>query len=128
MKLLLDTVTFLWLAWDDPRLSPLARERVLDPGCTPYLSAASAWEIAVKHALGKLPLPQDPETLVPELRVGLGLAPLPVDEVSALQVVRLPWLHRDPFDRMLICQSIAHAMVLVTPDAAIRRYPIRTLW
>ena len=93
-----------------------------------FLSAVSAWEIAVKHALGKLPLPDPPSRYVPKQRASRGIAPLPLDEDAALHLSLLPELHRDPFDRMLICQALAAGMLIVTPDPEIARYPVRTLW
>jgi PIN domain nuclease of toxin-antitoxin system len=93
-----------------------------------FLSAVSAWEITVKHALGKLPLPEAPERFVPRQRASRGIAPLPLDEEAALELGRLPLLHRDPFDRMLVCQALVSGMRLVTPDPQIARYPVRTLW
>lgn len=128
MQLLLDTCTFLWLVGGAKELSPRAREVFADPGNEVFLSAASAWEIAVKHRLGRLPLPQPPEAFVPEQRAAHGIEPLAVDEEAALHVAKLPDLHRDPFDRMLVAQALVGGLVLLTPDEAIRRYPGRTLW
>jgi PIN domain nuclease of toxin-antitoxin system len=128
VRLLLDTCTFLWIVGGDKDLSPRAREAFVDPGNEVFLSAASAWEIAVKHRLGKLPLPAPPEEFVPTQRAAHGIAALPVDEEAALQVAKLPDLHRDPFDRMLVAQAIVGGLVLVTPDDPIRQYPARMLW
>jgi PIN domain nuclease of toxin-antitoxin system len=128
MRLLLDTCTFLWIVGGDPALSPGAREAFVAPESEVFLSAASAWEIAVKHRLGKLPLPARPEAFVPAQRSAHGIEPLPVDEEAALHVAKLPDLHRDPFDRMLVAQAIVGGLVLVTPDEPIRQYPVRTLW
>ena len=128
MRILLDTCTFLWLITDAPDLSPTVRERFADPHNEVFLSAASAWEIGVKWRLGKLELAQVPTTLVPAQREAHGITELPIDEESALHVTRLPPLHRDPFDRMLVSQSIVHGLVLVTPDPLVTQYPARTLW
>jgi len=128
MKLLLDTCTFLWLITDAPELSPAARARVIDPGNEVFLSAASAWEIAVKWRRDRLRLAQPPAALVPAQREAHGIAELPIDEESALHVTRLPSLHRDPFDRMLVSQAIVHGLVVVTPDTLITQYPARTCW
>ena len=128
MKLLLDTCTFLWILEGGAALSEAARAQLLNADNDLYLSAVSAWEIAVKHALGKLPLPEPPERFVPAQRKARAISPLPLDEEAALELGRLPKLHRDPFDRMLICQALAGGMILVTPDPEIGRYPVRTLW
>jgi len=128
VRLLLDTCTFLWIVGGSPEVSPRARQAFADPANEAFLSAASAWEIAVKHRLGKLPLPTPPEDFVPTQRVAHGIEPLPVDEAAALHVAKLPDLHRDPFDRMLVAQAIAGGLVLVTPDDPIRQYPVRVLW
>ncbi len=128
MRLLLDTCTFLWIVGGDKALSVRARAAFVDPESEVFLSAASAWEIAVKHRLGKLPLPAPPEEFVPAQRAAHGIEALPVDEEAALQVAKLPDLHRDPFDRMLIAQAIVGGLVLATPDDPIRQYPVRTLW
>jgi len=128
VKLLLDTCTFLWLASDDPALSERARTLFRDPEHEVYLSAVSAWEIAVKHALGRLPLPEPPSTFVPDVRRRHGIEPLPIDESAALVLDRLPDLHRDPFDRMLVGQALTGGFVILTPDRQIARYPVRVEW
>jgi PIN domain nuclease of toxin-antitoxin system len=128
MKLLLDTCTFLWLITDAPDLSAAARQRFADPANEVFLSAASAWEIGIKWRRGRLPLPQPPPSFVADQREAHGIAALAIDEESALHVTRLPELHRDPFDRMLVSQAIVHGLVLLTPDPLITQYPARTLW
>ncbi len=128
MRLLLDTCTFLWIVGGAKELSSRAREAFADPANEVFLSAASAWEIAVKHRLGKLPLPAALDEFVPVQRAAHGIEPLTVEEESALHVAKLPDLHRDPFDRMLVAQALVGGLVLVTPDDTIRRYPVRTLW
>lgn len=128
MRILLDTAPLLWLAADAPELSGPAREAVLDPDATVYLSPVSAWEIAVKHQLGRLPLPERPQTLVPAIRDAYAIESLPLQEEAVLYVDRLPDVHRDPFDRMLVCQAIAHGLTLATPDETIRGYPVSVLW
>jgi PIN domain nuclease of toxin-antitoxin system len=128
MRLLLDTCTFLWIVGGAKELSSRARSAFADPANEVFLSAASAWEIAVKHRLGKLPLPADPAEFVPAQRAAHGIEPLAVEEESALHIAKLPDLHRDPFDRMLVAQALVGGLVLVTPDDTIRRYPVRILW
>lgn len=128
MRLLLDTCTFLWLAGDSPELSARAREQFASTENEVYLSAASAWEIAVKHRLGRLPLPVAPAEFVPAQRKAHGIEALPIEEEAALHVAQLPDLHRDPFDRMLVAQATLQGLVLMTPDPAIRQYAVRTLW
>jgi len=128
VRLLLDTVTFLWLVAEPDALGTRAREAIVDPGNEVFLSAVSSWEIAIKHALGRLPLPEPVDRFVPTERDRHGVDSLPLDEESTLHLTRLPALHRDPFDRMLICQAIAHGLVIVTPDRDVRQYPLRTLW
>ena len=127
MKLLLDTCTFLWLAGGSS-LSPAAAAAVRDPSHDVYLSAASVWEIVTKHRSGKLPLPEPPDQLVATERELRGIEALPFDEAAALQGMRLPQLHRDPFDRMLIAQAIALGLAIVTPDPLITQYPVRVIW
>ena len=128
MRVLLDTCTFLWMIIDDDPLSDIAREVFQDPANDIFLSAISAWEIALKHGQDKLPLPQLPERFVPEQRDQHGIDALPLDEPSIFHLHRLPALHRDPFDRMLACQAIEHGLIILTPDHLITQYPVRTLW
>lgn len=128
MRLLLDTCTFLWIAAGSPELSDPARAAYANPDNEVFLSAVSAWEIAMKHDLGKLPLPEAPVRYIPAVRSRHGIAPLVLEEEAALQLPKLPALHRDPFDRMLVCQAIAHRLDIVTPDPAIAQYPVRILW
>ena len=128
MRLLLDTCTFLWIAGDAKDLSSRARALFQSPEHEVYLSAASAWEIGVKHALGRLPLPQPPGRFVPEMRELHGIESLAIDEESVLQVDRLPPHHRDPFDRLLVCQAIVHGMTILSPDPLVAAYPVRVVW
>lgn len=126
--LLLDTCAFLWIAWEPGRLSQTAALHFQDPGNRVFLSAASSWEIAIKQRLGKIRLPRDPLELVPEIRERHSIESLPIDEESTLRVALLPDLHNDPFDRMLVSQSITNGLTLLTPDDEIRQYPVRAVW
>ena len=128
MRLLLDTCTFLWIIGGAKELSSRAREAFADPANEALLSAACAWEIAVKHRLGKLPLPEPPDVFVPAQRAAHGIEPLAIDEEAALHVAKLPDLHRDPFDRLLVAQALVGGLVVLTPDDSIREYPVRTFW
>lgn len=128
MRLLLDTCTFLWLAADDPRLTPRARSTCRSPDNAVFLSALCAWEISIKHRLGRLPLPEPPVRYVVSRREALRIEPLSFDESSAAHEGLLPPHHRDPFDRGLIAQAIVNGMTLVTPDPLIARYPVPILW
>ena len=128
MRLLLDMATFLWIVSDAPELSDRARELVVDSENDVYLRTVSAWEISVKHALGRLPLQDSPERFVAEQKKQQGIEELPLDEESALHLSRLPVLHKDPFDRMLVCQAITQGLLLLTPDELISQYPVRTVW
>ncbi|HEY3129795.1 MAG TPA: type II toxin-antitoxin system VapC family toxin [Acidobacteriota bacterium] len=128
MRFLLDTVTFLWIISDRPELSDQARELSVDPDNEIYLSAVSVWEIAIKHSLGRLKLAESPERFIPIQRAKHGIESLPLDEESALHVSRLPRLHHDPFDRMLICQALIHGLVILSPDQLLSQYPVRVSW
>ena len=128
MRILLDTCTFLWIIAADQRLSGAALDAFRDPDNDVHLSSVSGWEISVKNALGRLPLPEPPERYVPAQRTAHGISPLALLEEATLREGKLPNVHRDPFDRMLVCQAIEHDMVLLTPDTDIAAYPIKTLW
>ena len=105
MMLFLDTHTFLWWNLDAPQLSPRCRELIGDGGNDIYLSAASAWEIAIKAQLGILTLPDTPELYVPTRIASNRFHVLPILMEHALRTFALPVHHRDPFDRILVAQS-----------------------
>lgn len=128
MRLLLDTCTFLWLCEDSPRLSAVARAAFRAQANEVMLSAVSTWEISVKHALGRLPLPQPPHHWVPAQREAHAIEPLPLTEEATLHAHRLPAFHADPFDRLLVCQALAEGLCILTPDAMVSQYPVKTLW
>jgi PIN domain nuclease of toxin-antitoxin system len=128
MKLLLDTCTFLWAIADPDRLPRRVADLILFEEHEVYLSAASAWEIIIKHARGRLQLQEPSDRFVRDQREAAGIQSLAIDEESALHVSRLAALHRDPFDRMLVSQAIVHGMTILTPDPLITQYPARTTW
>lgn len=128
MKLLLDTCSFLWLISDDPALSPAARNLFAAADNQVFLSAASVWEILIKHRLGRLPLPAPAERFVVQQRQAHGIEALPITEDAVMHLHKLPDHHKDPFDRILVCQAISQGMTLLTPDDAIARYPVPVAW
>ena len=128
MRLLLDTCTFLWYCLDSPGLSTDAKELIMAPENQPFLSAVSSWEISVKYNLNRLKLPEPPERYIPRIRETHRIQSLPLHEEATLYLAKLPDHHQDPFDRMLVCQSIVSGMKIVTPDSAITQYPVKTLW
>jgi PIN domain nuclease of toxin-antitoxin system len=128
VKLLLDTCAILWLARGDKTLSSNARLALSRRDADGIVSAASCWEVAVKHARGRLPLPVPLGQFFPMVRERYGFKSLPIDEESALHVAKLPRLHADPFDRMLVSQAIVHGLTIVTPDPLVTQYPARTIW
>ncbi len=127
MKLLLDTHIFLWFISGDSRLPNNFRDAIQDPGNEVHLSVVSLWEIIVKFQLGKLPLPQSPESYIPLQRQRHSIASLPLNEASVTQLAKLPSIHRDPFDRIMICQALEHQMTIVTVDHAFPSYPVALL-
>jgi len=128
MRILLDTCVFLWLQMSPERIPASLLKILLIPETGRYLSAAVAWEIAIKWSSGKLSLPCPPDEFVRKARFESMMETVPVFESSALQVAKLPRLHGDPFDRMLIAQSIEHGLALATPDPLIRQYAVKTIW
>lgn len=128
MKLLLDTCTFLWLNAELSRLPPRVRQLCADQDNQLFLSAISAWEITVKHASGKLPLRLIPQEYITSRRAANGIVSIRFREEDAFHLSKLPPLHKDPFDRMLICQAIARGLTILTPDEQITQYPVLTTW
>jgi PIN domain nuclease of toxin-antitoxin system len=123
MRLLLDTHALLWWLADDPELSEEARRLVADPDNLVAVSAASAWEMSIKTALGKLEAPDD---LAAELEANRFL-PLPIAIDHALHAGRLPRHHRDPFDRMLVAQAELESLAIVTRDVSFEPYAVPTI-
>lgn len=121
MRLLLDTHLLLWAAASSGRLSSEARSLIEDPANDVHYSAASVWEIAIKSTLRRKDFRVDLRLLRSTFPV-MGLTELPVTAAHAVEVTQLPAVHRDPFDRLLIAQSIVEPMVLLTNDAVLGRY------
>ncbi|MBW4426120.1 MAG: type II toxin-antitoxin system VapC family toxin [Nostoc desertorum CM1-VF14] len=128
MKLLLDTHIFLWFISGDQKLPIHLQNSIRDLNNDVYLSCVSVWEATVKYQLGKLPLPESPEIYLPKQRQQHLISSLNLDEESVAQLLNLPLLHRDPFDRMLICQALQHKLTIVTVDSAIRSYSVSVLY
>ena len=127
MKFLLDTHCWLWLQTEPGRLPDDLLEMLADSSSHRYLSAASAWEIAIKHAVGKLPLPEPPALYVPERMRLSRFEELAVTHAHALAVAALPPHHRDPVDRVLVAQARVEGLTLVTADAALEPYDVPML-
>lgn len=121
MRLLLDTQILLWALSDSPRLSTVARATINDPGNTPLFSSISIAEVAIKSALGKPDFLFDPIVVRRQL-IDDGYLELPLTGEHALALVRLPPIHKDPFDRMLIAQAMAEGVRLVSADGDVARY------
>lgn len=128
MKFLVDTHCWLWGVTSPERLRPSAAELLESTDNTAVFSAVSALEIAIKFSLGKLRLPEPPETFVPSRVATLSMVSLPVHLGHALRVALLPHHHRDPFDRLLVAQSQIEGLPLMTADAAIAAYDIEVIW
>lgn len=118
MNLLLDTHIFLWWVGDDERLSETSADLIADTGNNVWVSAASAWEIAIKRGLGKLRVDEGFTEML--LREGFGFLPMGLPEID--RIVDLPLLHRDPFDRILVCQAIEHGYTLMTAEKKVLQY------
>lgn len=128
MRLLLDTHALLWWLLDDARLSRPARQAIEDARNVVLVSAASAWEIAIKAATGKLPLPSGAERRIRTEMEVAGFAELAVTWRHAFAVRDLPRHHLDPFDRLLVAQARLEGLTIVTNDRALALYPTDRLW
>ncbi len=127
MKALLDTHVFLWVVTEPERLRGAVLDRISDPATDLFLSAVSAWEIAIKYELGRLTLTEPPETFLPSRMRLNGAQELPISNADALAAGALPRMHRDPFDRLLVAQARRHDLVLVTADPLVAQYPVEVL-
>lgn len=126
MKVLLDTHALLWAAASPERLAS-QQDLVADPATELLVSAATSWEIAIKHELGKLPLPEPPSSYVPATIRRLAAVGLPVEHSHALAVAALPPHHRDPFDRLLVALAQLLDVPILTADSAFDAYEVRVL-
>jgi PIN domain nuclease of toxin-antitoxin system len=125
--LLLDTCTFIWLASDPERLSSGAK-RALEKEADIVVSDVSVWEICLKWQAGKIELPSPPRNWVTEQMQTWKFERLAIEPEHLYRSVELSDLHRDPFDRLLVSQALVRSMTIVTPDPAIRQYPVAVSW
>ena len=128
MKYLLDTHAFLWWNLENPQLSRRVREIIADGRSEVYLSAASAWEIEINTAKGRLVLPHNPDEYVSNRMEMYRFRSLPIQISHALRVHDLPDYHDDPFDRILITQSQLESIPLLTADVDVAHYDVETTW
>lgn len=128
MHALLDTCTFLWLAFEPGRISAAARKILDDPGTVRRLSQASVLEIVLKYRAGKLPLPEAPDVWIPSRREFFQLEDLPLDERVIYRSGKLPDGHDDPFDRLLAAHAIESGSTLLSPDTPLSLLGAARLW
>jgi len=126
--ILVDTHVWLWLNGSVERLSSGALELLSSPETEVYLSAASAWEIGIKHTAGRLSLPLPPDEYIAHRLVDNGISPLPIHHGHALRAASLPFHHRDPFDRMLVAQAQMEGFKLMTADRVLIEYDVEIVW
>ena len=126
MKFLLDTSVLLWSVAERSKLNSRAIRILSLAGSNLYLSAASVWEISIKYAIGRLPLHVEPELFVSEAQRKMGMRPLDIEYLHAVEAGRLPRHHGDPFDRMLIAQARTERMVLLTADRIFQSYEVES--
>lgn len=128
MNILLDTCTFLWIITDNTALSQSARVLFSNPENTIYLSVISIWEIIIKYKMNKLSLPKPPQSYLQAQCHAHDINILSLDAMSVEQLAKLAEYHKDPFDKMLVCQAVAHNLTILTPDHHICQYPIAVTW
>lgn len=128
MKLLLDTCTMVWLSASPARLSKWARAALDDDDAKLYASDASAWELSLKWRAKTITLPEPPRRWFCDQSAAWHAERLPLDREDFFRASELPELHRDPIDRVLVAQAIAHGLTIVTPERAIHAYPVAVLW
>ena len=128
VRMLLDTHAFLWWLDGNTRLSGAARRAIEDDANTIFVSAASAWEITTKHRIGKLAQAEAVALDMTGAIAGQGFEELAITVDDAARAGRLPGLHRDPFDRVLIAQALARGLAIVSVDRAFDGYGVHRLW
>lgn len=127
-RYVVDTHVWLWMQADPDRIEASTRTLLEDRANELFLSAASAWEIAIKYAIDKLPLPAEPTEYVPDRMRRSGTTPLAVEPAHALRVASLPFHHKDPFDRLLVAQSQILDIPIVTVDDVLDEYDVDIVW
>lgn len=128
MQVLLDTHVFLWWIDNNPQLSAHARTIISDSSNQLFVSTVSSWEIAIKSQTGKLGLPTNLEQFITDQIQRNGMSVMPIQLAHTLAIYRLPLIHRDPFDRMLVAQSQSEDVPILTVDPLITQYAVKTLW
>lgn len=128
LRLLLDTCAWIWLVSEPARLGAEVARAIDDPSSEIHLSDSSVWELCLKWQAGKIQLPQPPSLWVEEQSRTWGVKALSIERRHLYRVSELPAHHRDPFDRLLIAQAIEERLILATPDANFRSYPVAVLW
>ena len=128
MRIILDTHIFLWLIDEDQRLTEDKVKIIINPENEVYLIVASVWECVIKYQIGKLQFPQSPDIYLPQKRSKHLIKSLEISENTIKQLVKLPMIHKDPFDRLIICQSFEWDLSIVTEDRAILNYPHLNLY
>lgn len=128
MRLLLDTHAFLWWVDASDSLSRRARAAIASARNQCHLSLASGWEIAIKTSLGKLRIEGRLDRFLPEQIAENGFEALPIEIKHVARVARLPFLHHDPFDRLLIAQALEDDLAVVTADRTFARYGVERIW
>lgn len=123
MRILLDTHIFLWLIDDSKQLSDKFRQAIQNPNNERFLSVVSIWECVIKYQIGKLDFPSSPETYLPLERKKHLIKTLTVEENTIAQLINLPLVHRDPFDRLIMAQALRHELAIMTEDKVILAYP-----
>ena len=124
MELLIDTCTFIWATLQPSRLSQRAYDLMASDENALYLSSISAWEIALKYSQNSLALPLAPEQFLMQERSKLRIVSLSLTETACVRLPHLPWIHKDPADRMLICQAQEEGLTILTPDQHIQQYNV----
>jgi PIN domain nuclease of toxin-antitoxin system len=127
LRILVDTQCWLWMAASPAKLSRQARSLVESTEHELLFSAASAWEIAIKHALARLSLPEPPVRYVPTRMEILRTVPLPIEHDHVLRVAMLPPHHRDPFDRVLVAQAQTEDLPILTSDRIFEEYEVTVI-
>ena len=128
MRYLLDTHTFIWLAAKPDCLSGTALDIVADTKNELLLSAASGWETALLWKLNRIELPQEPALFIPEVIASLSLTPTPINFAPAIAAATLPFIHRDPFDRLLVATALQEKIAIISKDRMLVEYGVEVVW